>query len=219
MSRLRRPQPFANKAGHEFGLGAVALHGVARSAEQLEVVEVVCAAFRLWHDVVYGHVSEREHDLATRADALLSAEQRVLVGAVVGQPALVGAAWNVGAMGYIPACESGGFFRADFQFAGEPRLHEIVGQRRQVYADPPAFQFLSRYAGCGASGERVQNHISGVGGRANYALQKGEGFLGGVADTLAGIASLWRQYRPTELGRVCHAFRPSISYAVFLPFW
>lgn len=107
---LVRSQSFADQAGDEFGLGAVALHGVARAAEQLEVIQVVGTAFRPRHDVVYGHVSEGEHDLAARADTLLSAEQCVLVGAVVGQQSLVGSAWDVGAVGYVPASKGGSFF-------------------------------------------------------------------------------------------------------------
>ena len=53
---------------------------------------MVSAAFGPRHDVVYGHVSEGERDLAARAYAFLSSEQGVLMGAVVGWLSLVGAA-------------------------------------------------------------------------------------------------------------------------------
>ena len=89
--------PISFRRGYEVLLGPVALERVAGPAEELEVVQVVRAASGLGHNVVDGEVAEGEHDLASRAQALLPPEQDVLVLAVV----LGGV--HVRAAGLVPA--------------------------------------------------------------------------------------------------------------------
>ena len=83
------------EGGDQLGLGAGALEAVAGVAEELQVVEVVGAAFGLEDDVVDGEVLEGEGDAATVAEALLLAEGGVLVGLVVGELADIGALGDV----------------------------------------------------------------------------------------------------------------------------
>ena len=70
----------------------IAFRGIAGAAEQLEVLEMVAAAFGARSLVVDDQVAEREIDPATGANAFLQAVEGVLVGAVVRQRALGGAA-------------------------------------------------------------------------------------------------------------------------------
>ena len=59
---------------------------------------MVGAAFGLGHDVVESEVLEGEEDFATVTYAFLLAEKSMLVCAVVGKLADVGAVWDVSAV-------------------------------------------------------------------------------------------------------------------------
>ena len=72
-------QPRSPQARDEFFLRSVAFHGVASPAHKLKVVDVVGSALRARDYVVNGEIAEWEQNLASRADAFLTSEQRSLV--------------------------------------------------------------------------------------------------------------------------------------------
>lgn len=62
---LMMNDPFLLQLHNQFGLGSRALFAVAGVAEQLKVVDVMCAAFRLWHNMIDGEILKREKYAAT----------------------------------------------------------------------------------------------------------------------------------------------------------
>ena len=63
-------------------MGPVALHRVARAAQELQVIEVIRAALTLWHHVVHCEVAKLEGHATPPAPALLLPEQLMLVRSV-----------------------------------------------------------------------------------------------------------------------------------------
>ena len=113
----------SDSLGYEFGNqrlhGAVALLRVAGSAEKLEVIEVVAAALRLWHDVIHGKVAEREVNPAAVADAFLPPVERVTVRPVVREHTQVRPAY-VG---------SGDDWAEHAMMVGQPFADQLDGER------------------------------------------------------------------------------------------
>lgn len=103
-------------------------------------------AFRLRHNVVDGEVLKREGDAASVAEALLLAEERVLVRFVVGQLA------HVGALGYVLAVNEVVKERSLRLYA---LPYQLCRERLQVDACPLAIEAVGGYTCCSTAAERV----------------------------------------------------------------
>ena len=67
---------------HKICLIPVTLQAITGIAKQLQIVEMVRAAFGLWDNVVNREILKREEYLTARANAFLLPEQSVLVSFV-----------------------------------------------------------------------------------------------------------------------------------------
>ena len=85
----------------------------------------------------------------------------------------------------------------------QPRLDQADGQMGDADADPFAPEFLGGVDRGAAAAEQVEHHIAGVGGGIQDALQRGDGFLGGIAEAI----SLCREIPPLMTG----ASRPALA--------
>jgi hypothetical protein len=70
---------------------------------------------------------------------------------------------------------------------GESVVKSFLDERdckvRNVDAYPLAIKFLRGVNSRSASAKWIKHHVAGVGGRGDYAFEKGERLLGGVAET------------------------------------
>ena len=73
--------------------------------------------------------------------------------------------------------------------------------RGEVDADPLAAQFLGGDAGSGAPAERIQHHITGVGGRGDDPAEQGERLLSWIPDLLFGVGFELADVREDVLDR------------------
>ena len=73
-----------SKLGLQIFHTTIALHAVAVPTQQLQIANVICAAFGAWDDMVNGEIQKRKQGETARANALLPPKQRVLVRPVIG---------------------------------------------------------------------------------------------------------------------------------------
>ena len=73
------------KLNDQLCLRSRTLHGIARPAQELQVVHVIGPAVALRGDVIHGEIAELERNLASRAMPFLLSEKQVFVCPVAGQ--------------------------------------------------------------------------------------------------------------------------------------
>ena len=146
---------------------------------------MVSASPRLRYDVIDLEDSERELRPAAGAEALLLAEQDVLVLAVgngrVGNGSLdVRAPGDVGTGGEVAVVEQAAHGLL------ETHVDQLDGFRGYVDTDPLAAQLVGGDAGGGTPAEWVEDDVSLVAAGLDDAFEQGQGFLRGIADLLFG---------------------------------
>lgn len=142
-------QPFEPR--YQVLLRAIPLHAVTVSAEQLEIVDVVRTAARLWDHVVNLEVAEFERRRAACTTAFLLAEQHVLVLPVVPRSLNVVSPRDVVSRGDESVVKqiSDGLLQAD--------VDQFGGLRRDIDPDPIAVQQLGRDARRRAATEWIEH--------------------------------------------------------------
>lgn len=135
---------------------------------------MIRAAFLARNDMVYFQVLLLEMLTATGAIAALLPVQAfpVLRRVVLANPAYVGAIRYVLAVNYVAKKPLALLYPLHYQFC---RLW------RYVYADPVAAQVICRYAGCGATAERIKDYIPLIRASRKNAFQKRQRFLSWIA--------------------------------------
>ena len=126
---------------------------------------MVSAAPRLRDDVIDLEDSEQELRPAAVAEALLLAEEDVLVLAVGNGRLDVRAARDVGAGGDVAV------MKQTAHGLLEARVDQLDGFRGDVYADPLAAQLVGGDAGGGAATEGVEDYVALVAAGLDDAFQ------------------------------------------------
>ena len=100
---------------------------------------------------------------------------------------------------------------------GPAHVDQLDGLGRAVDADPAPPRVLGRRAGGGAPAERIQHHAALVARRPDDALQQGEGFLRGVAETLSPIPA--HRFEGVYVAE-CALARPALGFSqAAFQFW
>ena len=155
---------------------------------------MVSAAPRLRDDVIDLEDSERELRPAAVAEALLLAEQDVLVLAVGNEGVYVRAPGNVRAGGDVAVVEQAAHGLL------EAHVDQLDGFRGYVDAYPLAAQLVGGDAGGGAAAEGVENDVALIAAGLDDAFEQGQGFLGWVADTFVSLRVNRRNVDPYVVG-------------------
>ena len=128
---------------------------------------MVSASPRLRYDVIDLEDSERELRPAAVAEALLLAEQDVLVLAVGNGSLDVRAPGDVGTGGEVAVVEQAAHGLL------EAHVDQLDGFRGYVDADPLAAQLVGGDAGGGAAAEGVENDVALVAAGLDDAFEEG----------------------------------------------
>ena len=169
---------------NELVLCASPFRRVARLTEQLQVFNVIRAAFGLCHDMINGEIAKRQKEVAPLTTSLLDTKEFVLMGMRSGQRSLdsdfggIGSGWRFGSDNNIFKRIEKACLFIDFILQAE--FGNGFRNRRNINTDPLAVEaFRGNASGCTPT-KRIKHNIVFIGGGFDNAVKECKRFLGGV---------------------------------------